>query len=91
MPNTEQDDILDPAHRDDGGIQTAVAGMGREEPKQDEIKASEDGNLLEKDGKKYVREEALHEERTARQKLSSTLRQLEPLMPEFQEFLKGGK
>jgi hypothetical protein len=48
---------------------------------------SEDGNILERDGHKYVRAEALHEERSERQKLANTIKSLEPLMPEFEQFL----
>jgi hypothetical protein len=84
------DGVLDPAHSDDGGLENAgVAGI----PKPDandkpELKVSEDGNVAEYGDKKYVRQEALHQERQERQKLAATLAELDPLMPEFNEFLK---
>lgn len=81
MPH--DDDILDPAHQDDGGI-APIAGIPDPEPKD---KVSEDGNILERDGHKYVRAEALHQEREEKQKLSNTIKSLEPLMPEFEAFL----
>jgi hypothetical protein len=59
-----------------------------------EFKASDDGNFVEVGGRKYVREEALHGERTKAQNYAKTLQQLEPLMPEFEQFLetrKGGR
>ncbi|MCR4339554.1 MAG: hypothetical protein NUW01_06670 [Gemmatimonadaceae bacterium] len=54
-------------------------------------RVSEDKNLLERDGVKYVRAEALHHEREKNQQLSAALGQLEPVLPEFQEFLKTRK
>jgi hypothetical protein len=84
---TPQEDILDPAHRDDGGV-TNVGAAGIVPPEPQET-VTPDGNILERDGHRYVREEALHNERQERQRLSKTVAALEPLMPELEEFLKG--
>jgi hypothetical protein len=56
--------------------------------KPPDFKVSEDGNILERDGRKYVPFEALQEERRARQTLNQTLSTLEPVLPEFKEFLR---
>lgn len=85
------DGILDPAHDPDSGVENVgVAGIAKPEQKDtpDEFKVSDDGNVAEHKGLKYVRQEALHQERQERQKLADTLRQLDPVMPEFEEFLK---
>jgi hypothetical protein len=85
------DEILDPAHLDDGGVEhVGAAGLAKPEGKdaKDEVVVSEDGNLIERGGVKYMRAEAVHNERTARQKAEQTLAQLDPLMPEFNEFLQ---
>ncbi len=76
--------ILDPAH-DDTAPTTVVAG--RPSPAPSDVTVSEDENLITRGDKKYVREEALYQERQARQQLTNTFKQLEPLMPDFQEFL----
>jgi hypothetical protein len=90
MP-VEQDDILDPAHDPDSGVENAgAAGIPKpgDKPVADELKVSEDGNVAEHKGVKYVRQEALHNERQERQKLAATLAALDPVMPEFEAFLK---
>lgn len=88
----DQDSILDPAHEDDGGVENVgAAGVARPEVKDDtkpDLVVSEDGNILERGGTKYVRAEALHQERQARQQLQQTLSNLDPVMPEFEEFLR---
>lgn len=83
---------LDP--HDDGGM-PQVAGLEAAKaaaapaPAATDYKLSEDGNIVEVGGKKYITEAALQAERQARQKISETLTQLEPLMPEFNEFLEN--
>jgi hypothetical protein len=84
---TPQEDILDPAHRDDGGItNVGAAGIVPPEPRET---VTPDGNILERDGHRYVREEALHNERQERQRLAKTIAALEPVMPDFEVFLKN--
>jgi hypothetical protein len=86
-----EDGILDPAHADDGGVENAgVAGIPKPElkPESDELKVSEDGNVAEHKGVKYVRQEALHQARTEAKQLRDTLAALDPVMPEFEQFLK---
>ena len=84
VPN---EDILDPAHQDDGGItHVGAAGTGVEKP-EDKLELSEDGNQVKRGDKTYIREEALHQARAEAAQLKQTLKQLEPLMPEFNEFI----
>lgn len=89
--NENDNDILDPAHADD---LPGVAGMAQPDARlpgqqtSEEWKASDDGNVVERGGQKYVRAEALHEEREARKALSATLARIEPLVPEIAEFLQ---
>jgi len=77
--------VLDP---DAAENTTVVAGApgGQKEDKPD-FKATDDGNLIEYGGKKYLREEAVHEARSKAQKYADTLSTLQPLMGEFEEFL----
>lgn len=85
------EDILDPAHVDDAPAPVAaVAGISSPEPKADNEPAprvSDDGNIVEVGGKKYITMEALQSERQQRQQLAQTLATLDPVMPEFQEWL----
>lgn len=78
-----EDDILDPAHSDT----VVVAGHPDPLPQPDTRILTEDGNLVEHNGRRYVPEEALKGERSARQQLASTLNRLEPVLPEFEEYL----
>jgi hypothetical protein len=86
-------DILDPAHDPDDGVQNmGAAGIpGKDvvvDTKETGPRLSADGNLIEHEGKKYVTEAALHEARNKNRELSDTLSRLDPVMPEFEEFLK---
>src|ERR1700682_4008525 len=88
--NENTNDVLDPAHADD---LPQVAGIAQETrlPGQQtdaEWKASDDGNLVTRGDKQYIRKEALDAEREKAQKLSATLARIEPLVPEFTEFLQ---
>jgi hypothetical protein len=91
---TIEDGILDPAHDDDTNVEHAgAAGLAKpdenpDDAKADELKVSEDGNVAEHKGVKYVRQEALHNERKERQRLAQTLAELDPVMPEFEAFLQ---
>lgn len=92
------DAILDPAHDDsqEGLENVGAAGIPKPEAKPDgqtDDKVSGDGNILERDGVKYVRAEALHNERQQRQQLQQQIALLDPLIPEFNEFLaqKNGR
>jgi len=80
--------VLDP----DAAENTVVAGQpgGQKEEKPD-FKATDDGNLIEYGGKKYLREEAVHEARSKAQKYAETLSTLQPLMGEFEQFLEQKK
>jgi hypothetical protein len=80
-----EDGVLDPAH---GEESMGAAGIAKPEADKPEIKVSEDGNVAEHNGVKYVRQEALHQERQRAQKLADTLSALDPVMPEFKEFLE---
>lgn len=87
----DQDSILDPAHDPaDPGTNVGAAGIASPEVKADkpEPRVSEDGNVLEHNGRKYVTQEALHRERQEKQQLKETLATLDPVLPEFEEFLK---
>ncbi len=81
------DEILDPAHDPD----VVIAGIAKPDTKdgdKPDFKASEDGNIVEHGGKKYITMDALTSERAQRQKLAETLSALEPVLPDFEEFLK---
>lgn len=82
-----EDGILDPAHSEES---IGAAGIAKPEEKADDsdLKVSEDGNIAEHKGVKYVRQEALHNERQRAQQLGNTLAALDPVMPEFKEFLE---
>lgn len=87
------DVVLDPAHADSGGVETAVAGIAKPDAQADpEIKVSEDGNVAEHKGVKYIRQEALHQERQARQQAQQRLKEYEerltPLIPEINEYIQ---
>jgi hypothetical protein len=89
----EAGDVIDP--HDDGQPETVIAGKpaGGDENKP-EVKVTDDGNIVEVGGKKYYREEVVHNERTRASKYAETLKTLEPLMPEFEQFLaqkQGGR
>jgi hypothetical protein len=89
----EANDILDPAHDPDTGTNMGAAGLPGPEPKPDapkqpEYKVSDDGNVAEIGGKKYITESALHEARGKAKQYQDTLAQLDPVMPEFEEFLR---
>ncbi len=62
----------------------AVAIAGKADP---EYVASDDGNQVKRGDKTYVRQEALHAERERAAGYAKTLQTLEPLMPEFEQFL----
>lgn len=88
--NENDTDILDPAHADD---LPAIAGIAQPErlPGQQtdaEWKASDDGNLVTRGDKQYIRKEALDAERERAKALSAALAKIEPLVPEFTEFLQ---
>ncbi len=85
----EADDVLDPAHADDGGVENAgAAGLNTAgDGKTTQETVSDDGNIVTRDGKTYIVKSALDEARGQAQKYKETLAQLDPLMPEFQEFL----
>lgn len=87
----EVNDTIDPHAADDVVPTTAVAGAPvAAAPDADDkgYKVTDDGNIVEVGGKKYFREEALHAERTRAQGYANTIKQLEPLMPEFEQFLR---
>src|SRR5438067_11773223 len=88
--NENTNDVLDPAHADDLPVVAGVPAPERLPGQQTdaEWKASEDGNLVTRGDRKYVREEALHAERERAKQLSATLARIEPLVPEFTEFLQ---
>lgn len=88
--NENPTDVLDPTHADDLPGIAGIPGPDRlpGQLSDAEWKASDDGNLVERGGTKYIREEALHAEREKNKALSSTLARLEPLMPEIAEFLQ---
>lgn len=81
-------DSIDP-HAGDNDVPTAVVagapgGAAADKPGYE---LTEDGNLVKVGDRRYVREEALHAERTRAGNYAKTLQTLEPLMPEFEEFL----
>lgn len=81
---------IDP-HGGDSDETPAVAGIPKPEGTESkpDFRATEDGNQVEYGGHKYIREEALHSERTRAQNLERTLGQMAPLMPEFEQFLQS--
>lgn len=82
-------DVLDPAHVDDGGVTHAgAAGMGDggAEPKWE---PSEDGNIVKHGEKTYITKAALDQARAESRQLRETLDKLEPVLPEFEQFLKN--
>lgn len=81
------EESIDP-HSGEDGVETVVAGVpaGAAADKA-AYELTEDGNIAKIGDRKYVREEALHEARTKAQNYANTLKSLEPLMPEFEEFL----
>lgn len=88
--NENTNDVLDPAHADD---LPGIAGLVQDTPlpgqqTDAEWKASEDGNIVERGGQKYVRQEALHAERERAKALSATVSRLELLAPEITEYLQ---
>lgn len=87
--NESNNDVLDPAHADD---LPQIAGVTQDTPlpgqqTDAEWKASDDGNIVTRGDKRYVREEALHAERERAKAASAALARIEPLVPEFTEFL----
>lgn len=88
------DETIDPHGADDGiAVVAGLPGAGGAD-KTPEFKATDDGNIVEHGGRRYVREEAMHGERTRAQGYAKTLQALEPLMPEFEQFLeskRGGR
>jgi hypothetical protein len=89
----ENDEILDPAHVDDGGITNmGAAGMGSDKPAETPAKpdysVSEDGNIVKVGDKTFITDAALRAERSKNKELADTLARLDPVMPEFEEFLK---
>jgi len=78
---------IDPHASEEPVSTTVVAGAPGSAATPPEIKVSDDENLIERGGKKYIREEALHAERQKAQGYAKTLQTLEPLMPEFERFL----
>lgn len=89
--NENTNDVLDPAHADDlpqiAGLATETRLPGQQTDA--EWKASDDGNLVTRGDKRYVREEALHAERERAKAASAALSKIEPLIPEFTEFLNN--
>src|SRR5258708_6978411 len=79
-------DVLDPAHADDLPVVAGVTAPAAATVPA--FKATDDGNQVEYGGHKYIREEALQNERQTRQQYQQTLDQLRPLMPEFEDFLQ---
>lgn len=90
----QDDDVLDPAHRDDGdhSATTVVAGMphgGDKTPtRPEDFSMTDDGNIVTVGGKRYITDAALAAERGKNKQLSDALAQLDPLMPQFEQFLK---
>lgn len=84
------EDVLDPAHADDSAVTVMpAAGSGTEDPKPtDAPKVSDDGNIVEVNGKKFITFDAFTSERKQRQELNDVLARLDPVMPEFEEFMK---
>lgn len=77
------EEILDPAHEEEGAV---VAPPVDDTPAAGE-KVSEDGNVLERGGRKYVPHEALKEARAQAKQYKETLARLEAIAPEIQETL----
>lgn len=84
-------DTLDPH---DGGTTApvtppAASNTAQQVSTEPEVQFSEDGNQVTRGDVKYIRYEAVQQERQKRQELERTLSQLEPVLPEFQEFLEN--
>jgi len=84
-----ENEVLDPHHEDSEVVVAGVSTVGDKKDEKPEPKVSEDGNLVELGGHKYVREEALVNERKARQEASKVLEQLAPYTDEINEFLRA--
>lgn len=83
-------ETIDPHGADDGiAVVAGLEGAGGGGAEKPDFKATDDGNQIEYGGRKYVREEAMHGERTKAQGYAKTLQALEPLMPEFEQFLES--
>lgn len=87
--------VLDPdAAENHETVVAGAPGGAKAADNRPEFKITEDGNLVEVGGRKYLREEAVHEARGKAAKYAETLQTLEPLMGEFEEFLsskQGGR
>lgn len=86
------DTVLDPAHADNDDL-PAVAGApprGGTSPTAGtpEWEITEDGNQVKHGGRTYVTQEALHAERQRAQHAVATLKQIEPHVPEFVQYLE---
>lgn len=90
------DEILDPAHVEgdthvtNAGV-AGLSGKGGDDKRPDpgaNDRVTPDGNVLERDGKKYITMDAFAAERGKAQRYADALSQLDPLMPEFNEFLQ---
>jgi hypothetical protein len=80
----EQNDILDPAH-DPNAPDTNVGAAGIAQPEQKvEDKVSPDGNILERDGRKYIVFDAFKAERESRKTAEQNLATLAPIVDEYQ-------
>lgn len=66
-----------------------LEGGQSEPPAAPELVISEDGNQITRGERKYLPAEAVQNERRARQEAERVLSQLEPVLPEFQEFLRN--
>lgn len=75
---------------DPHGENVGAAGIATPEtPATPDVVVSEDGNQITRGEHKYIRAEALQQERARRQEAERVLGQLEPVLPEFQEFLQN--
>ena len=80
-----ENDTLDPAH-----MEEELPGVaGRPTPEKEPLELSEDGNIVKSGDKTYIRQEALHQAREERDRYKSTVDNLAPLMPEFEEFIEN--
>lgn len=77
--------VTDTSHVDDVVVPGQPLPQGQQTP---EFKVTEDQNQIEHGGRKYVREEALINERRSAQEMRKTIEGMAPLMPEFEEFLQ---
>lgn len=89
--DTAVDTSIDPHGADDtGDIVVNPALVAAAKPTAPPtVNVTDDGNQVTVGDKKYVREEALHNERRTRQEYQQTLDTLKPLMPEFEQFLQA--